>query len=83
VNVFRTAYGYLVALIYGRQSDWVKNVLAAGEPELRTGGHRLPIRAPHLYHDEKRHGIPVLVRPILRLLDVTDFLLLTPQPHPS
>jgi deazaflavin-dependent oxidoreductase (nitroreductase family) len=76
VNVFRTADGYLIALTYGRQSDWVKNVLAAGEAELRTRGRRLPVRAERLYHDEERHGIPAAVRPILRLLDVTDFLAL-------
>lgn len=29
VNVFRTAEGYAVALTYGAESDWVKNVEAA------------------------------------------------------
>jgi deazaflavin-dependent oxidoreductase (nitroreductase family) len=76
VNVFRSAGGYLVALTYGRQSEWVKNVLAAGEAELRTRGHRFHVRAPHVYHDEERQGTPALVRQILRLLDVTDFLAL-------
>jgi deazaflavin-dependent oxidoreductase (nitroreductase family) len=76
VNVFRTTGGYLVALTYGRQSEWVKNVLAAGEAELRTRGHRLQVRAPRLYRDEERRGIPAFVRQVLRLLDVTDFLAL-------
>jgi deazaflavin-dependent oxidoreductase (nitroreductase family) len=76
VNVFRSAGGYRVALTSGRQSEWVKNVLAAGEAELRTRGHRFQVRAPHLYHDEERHGTPVFVRQVLRLLDVTDFLVL-------
>ena len=29
VNVFRAPEGFLIALTYGRESEWVKNVLAA------------------------------------------------------
>jgi deazaflavin-dependent oxidoreductase (nitroreductase family) len=76
VNVFRSADGFTVALTYGRQSDWAKNVLAAGEAELRTRGRRFRVRAPHLYHDGDRRAAPVPVRQVLRLLDVADFLAL-------
>jgi deazaflavin-dependent oxidoreductase (nitroreductase family) len=76
VSIFRSTTGYVVALTYGRQSDWVKNVLAAGEAELRTGGKRFRVRSPRLYRDEARRGVPMLVRQILRLLDVADFLAL-------
>src|SRR5215467_3082279 len=30
INLFRTADGFLIALTYGRDSEWVQNVLAAG-----------------------------------------------------
>src|SRR5438309_10525759 len=30
VNVFRAPNGFEVAVTYGRESEWVKNVLAAG-----------------------------------------------------
>ena len=30
VNVFRVPEGFLIALTYGRESEWVRNVLAAG-----------------------------------------------------
>jgi F420H(2)-dependent quinone reductase len=30
VNVFRTPEGFLIALTYGRESEWVRNVVAAG-----------------------------------------------------
>jgi hypothetical protein len=36
VNVFRVPDGFLVALTCGRNSEWVKNVLAAGGAELET-----------------------------------------------
>jgi deazaflavin-dependent oxidoreductase (nitroreductase family) len=38
VNAFRTDDGYIIALTYGSESDWVKNVLAAGSCELQTRG---------------------------------------------
>jgi deazaflavin-dependent oxidoreductase (nitroreductase family) len=34
VNVFRAQNGFIVALTYSSQSEWVKNVLASGQ--LRT-----------------------------------------------
>jgi deazaflavin-dependent oxidoreductase (nitroreductase family) len=40
VNMFRDGDDYVIALTYGRDSQWVKNVLAAGEP-LRRGLHRV------------------------------------------
>src|SRR6266436_9363468 len=36
VNVFREPDGFLVALTYGRDSGWVKNVLAAGGCQIET-----------------------------------------------
>ena len=36
VNVFREPDGFLIALTYGRDSGWVKNVLAAGGCQLET-----------------------------------------------
>jgi deazaflavin-dependent oxidoreductase (nitroreductase family) len=76
VNVFPAATGYVIALTYGPDTDWVKNVLAAGGCELLTGGHAVRLSAPRLYRDEQRRGIRPLERRILRLLDVTDFIAL-------
>jgi hypothetical protein len=36
VNVFRVPEGFLIALTYGRESEWVRNVLAAGGCQLET-----------------------------------------------
>src|SRR6266851_5514108 len=36
VNVFRAPEGFLIALTYGRESEWVQNVLAAGNCQLET-----------------------------------------------
>ena len=41
VNVFSAGNGYVIALTYGPETDWVKNVLAAGGCELRTRGQTI------------------------------------------
>ena len=74
VNVFRTEDGFLFALTYGPDSDWVKNVLAAGGCELRTRGRTIRLIAPRLVHDESRRGIRPFERQVLRLIGVADFL---------
>jgi deazaflavin-dependent oxidoreductase (nitroreductase family) len=74
VNVFRDRGGYAVALTYGQDADWVKNVLAAGRCTLITRGRELELTAPRILHDESRRRVPLPVRAVLRLLDVADFL---------
>src|SRR4029077_17303611 len=51
VNVFRAPEGFLIALTYGRDSEWVRNVVAAGRCELATGGVRYQLSAPTIVHD--------------------------------
>ena len=74
VNVFATEDGYVLALTYGPDTDWVKNVLAAGECELRTGGRVIRLVSPRLFHDEARRYIRPLERQVLRVIGVADFL---------
>jgi deazaflavin-dependent oxidoreductase (nitroreductase family) len=74
VNVFATEDGYTFALTYGADTDWVKNVLAAGGCELRTGGHVVRLTSPRVVHDETRRDIRPLERQVLRVIGVADFL---------
>jgi deazaflavin-dependent oxidoreductase (nitroreductase family) len=77
VNVFSVGGGYVIALTYGPDTDWVKNVLAAGACELRTRGQVLQLGSPRLFHDESRSSIRPVERRVLRILNVADFLSLT------
>jgi deazaflavin-dependent oxidoreductase (nitroreductase family) len=77
VNVFRMPQGYVVALTYGPDSDWVKNVLAAGGCGLETLGHEVTVTEPRVVHDEQRSAMPFPVRQILSLIGVREFLYLT------
>ena len=78
VNVFSAGNGYVIALTYGPDTDWVKNVLAAGGCELHTRGQTIQLGSPRLFHDESRSSIRPVERQVLRILNVSDFLSLTP-----
>jgi len=77
VNVFRKPNGFAVALTYGRESEWVKNVLAAGGCELQTGGRRYHLSDPTVVHDPARKQFPFPVRVILGLVGANDFMQLS------
>ena len=77
VNVFRVPGGYVVALTYGREAQWVRNVVAAGGCELETRGRRVRLVDPEVFHDDERRAVPSAVRLPLRLLRVADFMRLT------
>jgi deazaflavin-dependent oxidoreductase (nitroreductase family) len=83
VSVFVTEDGYLFALTYGSDTDWVKNVLAAGGCELRTHGRAIKLSSPRLYHDESRRDIRTLERQVLRIIGVADFLSVKSVPAPG
>jgi deazaflavin-dependent oxidoreductase (nitroreductase family) len=74
VNVFRSDGSFVIALTYGAEADWVRNVLAAGGCVLITRGRRHALAEPRLLHDPSRRLVPAPVRLPLRLLNVADFL---------
>jgi deazaflavin-dependent oxidoreductase (nitroreductase family) len=74
VNVFRRGDRYVIALTYGADSQWVRNVLAAGAFDVEVRGRRVHLTAPELVHDETRRLVPPPVRLPLRAANVSDFL---------
>ena len=74
VNVFPRHGGYVIALTYGPESEWVRNVLAGGGCTLETLGRTSRLTQPRLFHDERRQAMPLPVRFILGILSVADFL---------
>jgi deazaflavin-dependent oxidoreductase (nitroreductase family) len=76
VNLFRDGDGYVIALTYGPDSQWVKNVLAAGACDVHTRGRDLHLVDPELIHDPARTRVPAPVRAILRAANVEHFLIL-------
>src|ERR1700682_4448028 len=68
VNVFTAPDGFLIALTYGRDSEWVKNVLAAGGCQLETRRLLYQLSAPTIVHDPTRRRFPLPVRMILLIV---------------
>jgi deazaflavin-dependent oxidoreductase (nitroreductase family) len=76
VNLFADGDRYVIALTYGRDSQWVRNVMAAGSVEVETRGHRLRLLDPEIVHDPSRSHVPATIRPLLGAVGVDDFMLL-------
>lgn len=77
VNAFRHDDGYVIPLTYGRNTDWVKNVLAAGGCQLETHGRIMEMTDPALLPtQEGLAAMPALAHLILEQIHVDDFLFL-------
>jgi deazaflavin-dependent oxidoreductase (nitroreductase family) len=74
INVFRRDDRYVVALTYGSDVQWVRNVVAAGGCILRTMGREVALDDPRLLVDPDRRVVPLPVRFVLQLIDVSEFL---------
>jgi deazaflavin-dependent oxidoreductase (nitroreductase family) len=82
VNAFKQPGGdFTIALTYGHESQWVRNVLAHGGCVLEVRGRRVAMDDPRIVHDPTRREVPAPVRAILRLIDVDYFLQLRRQPE--
>lgn len=79
VLVFRHRGGFVIPLTYGVDSDWVKNVQAAGGCRLEYEGELLTLDRAHLVdEDEVEAAFPSVVRLALSLLNVQAYFLLEP-----
>ena len=78
MNVFRDGDDYLFALTYSSNVQWVKNVMAAGEADLRIGEKTIHLTEPELFVDPKRRLMPLPVRLMLGVMRVSEFLRMRP-----
>jgi deazaflavin-dependent oxidoreductase (nitroreductase family) len=80
LNVFRRGDTFAVALTYSSDAQWVKNVLAAGEAEIRSRRRTFRLGSPQLVIDKKGRLVPLPVRLFMRLLRVSEYLTMSAQP---
>lgn len=84
VMAFADGDGWAIALTYGPDRDWVKNVLAAGGATLERRGRPLAVVRPTLVGEgEGMPLMPAAIRPVLRRLGVTSFLRLRADGGPA
>jgi hypothetical protein len=74
VKLFRAHHGFVIACVYGADSDWVRNILAAGRFELVHLGRVMSVESADIVHDHGRQLVPWILRPVFRLLRVVDFV---------
>src|SRR6201997_3510977 len=74
INVFRASNGFIIALTYSSQSEWVKNVLAAGGCGLKTRGKKYQLSLPNVVHDPQLQRFPIPVRLVLRLVGADEYM---------
>ena len=77
INLFQHGDGFVIALTYGPDVQWLQNVEAAGRCRVRTRGRWIDLSAPRLFRDPGRRAMPLIVRPILAALRVSEFVELT------
>ncbi|WP_067562822.1 nitroreductase family deazaflavin-dependent oxidoreductase [Nocardia acidivorans] len=70
VMVFQRDGGYRIALTYGRNVDWLKNIRAAGQFEFETRGRTVTLADPQVGHDASAGWAPPGVRQVLTALSV-------------
>ena len=73
--VFHRHNGFVIALTYGPETDWVRNVVAAGGCELQTRRRRYQLGAPAVFRDDNATDMPAFIRFMLRrVIKAPDFL---------
>lgn len=79
VNVFPDRGGFVIALTYGREVDWLKNVIAAGECRLLHRGRTVELARPRIEPLRRRaRAFPAAARAMLQILRVEEALVLDP-----
>jgi deazaflavin-dependent oxidoreductase (nitroreductase family) len=74
INIFRHGDRYLIALTYGADVEWLKNVLAAGGCRVQIRGRWLDLTEPRRFTDRSRRQVPWIVRIPLAILRVDQFV---------
>lgn len=83
VNAFRGGDGYRIALTYGAERDWVRNVMAAGGCEIESMRRQIALTNPRILHDPDRRWAPPVVRQILGLIGASEYMELTAAERPQ
>jgi len=74
INIFPRGERYVIALTYGPDVEWLKNVLAAGGCRVRIQGRWLRLTEPRRFRDRRRRTVPPIVRVPLTILGVDEFV---------
>lgn len=75
INIFKFEDRFVVALTYGSNIDWLKNVVVAGGCTIRYRNREIELVDPKLVATSKGMSLmPRPVRAILSVINVTEFV---------
>ena len=77
VVAFRSAAGFVIPMTYGRDVDWARNIVSAGECEIMQMGQRTSLCRPRIvgFKGAEPH-LPAIARPALQAADFPGYVLL-------
>ena len=82
LDAHRVDGGYIFILMYGSDSDWVQNVLAAGTARLRVGDAEYELGSPRLVTKETAwQQLPSTIKAPPEFLKVTEYLQMDLEKH--
>ena len=77
LEAFQVDDGFVFTLVYGSRSDWVQNVMAAGEANLEVDGNTVELIEPHIVNAEAAFArLPPDTKRPPRLLRIDEFLVM-------
>jgi len=75
VSAYPLGDGFVIPVLYGAQSQWVRNVMAAGRFTLRTKGRDYPLERPEIIPPAQAlAAYPPLLRRRMRSIRTRDFV---------
>jgi deazaflavin-dependent oxidoreductase (nitroreductase family) len=75
VSAYPLGDGFVIPVLYGAQSQWVRNVMAAGMFTLRTKGRDYLLERPEIVPPERAlAAYPPLLRRLMRSQGIQDFV---------
>ncbi len=83
LDAYPTKTGYVLVARYGPESDWVRNILAAGSATLRIGDEVHALVSPQLVSQTEALNVLVSAEPPADFTKAEDFLLMDYQSQPA
>jgi hypothetical protein len=75
VSAYPLEDGFVIPVLYGAQSHWVRNVMAAGRFTLRTKGHDYLLERPEIIPPTRAlAAYPPLLRRLMRSQQIQEFV---------
>jgi len=75
VSAYPLGDGFVIPVLYGRESQWVRNVMATGRFAVRTRGEDIPLERPEIIPPSRAlAAYPLLLRGLMSRQGIQEFV---------